>query len=906
MPRLSPPVLSFNAGELSPRLRGRTDINKYSAGCRTMENFIPLVHGPAVRRPGTEYVAEIRNSANDVRLIPFVFSATQSYILEFGDEYIRFYSAHAQILFNRNVSGCVDNGSGLIRVSTAEAHGYATGDKVTITGVLGTTEANGSWTITVIDSTHFDLQGSAFVHTYTSGGTISAAYQITAPWSKEDLRGLKFVQEADVMYIVHPSYKPYKLSRFGDTTWTLAAVDFKNGPWMDENTVEELEAQLCPDGDMEDNTGWTSVGTPTVQERSADRAYHGAYSRKFTVDAAGEGIKSGTWSTSTGMGDGQPGSLYVVRFRIFTDTGNVRIRVATGYTGDAVFNLDESISSVPKNQWTEYEFYYKEQARGTGAYLEIVNATGTTGTWYIDQVEVFKVSTILMSCNATSGTCTMTCSDDYFTTDHVGAMFRLDHDGEYGTVVFKTWISATQGTVDVVKQLKSTRQTAQWREGAFSEERGYPGAIAFHEQALWLAGTAAEPQTLWRSVVGQYENFEPGTNAADSLKYKIASEQANTILWLASMTNLIIGTINGEWRLGPRDANDPIKPDNIKITQQSGYGCANISPINLRNVLLFVQRLGNPANCGVRVRELSYRFESDAYLGTDLTLLADHIAEYGITEWTFQTNPHPIAWAALRNGKLIGLTYEKDQEVYAWHKHQLGGSGKVLSVATVPGSYQEELWLVVERDLTGLGTKRYIEYMTDFDWGAILKTPGFVSGAGYQARAWFVDCGKGATGGAPAYVFGGLDHLIGQTVQIYADGAVVADQVVDASGQVTLEEPFASIRVGLKYISDLEPMDLEAATQEGTAQGKRKRIHEVGIKLYETIGGWAGPDADNLDEIITRTTEPLGSPPNLYTDDYDLPFPGGYTKNARLLIRQDKPVPMTVLCLLPRWGVEDR
>jgi len=89
--KVSPGQTSFNAGELSPLLKGRPSLEKFKNGCEILENFIPQIQGPARKRPGTRYVAEVKDSADATRLIPFEYSTTQAYALEFGDLYVRFY-----------------------------------------------------------------------------------------------------------------------------------------------------------------------------------------------------------------------------------------------------------------------------------------------------------------------------------------------------------------------------------------------------------------------------------------------------------------------------------------------------------------------------------------------------------------------------------------------------------------------------------------------------------------------------------------------------------------------------------------------------------------------------------------------------------------------------------------------
>jgi hypothetical protein len=98
MARVAVQLTNFTGGELSPRLDGRNDLTKYASGCKTLENMIVYPHGSAARRPGTQFVAEVKDSTKKTRLIPFEFSTTQTYMLEFGNQYIRFYKDNGVIL----------------------------------------------------------------------------------------------------------------------------------------------------------------------------------------------------------------------------------------------------------------------------------------------------------------------------------------------------------------------------------------------------------------------------------------------------------------------------------------------------------------------------------------------------------------------------------------------------------------------------------------------------------------------------------------------------------------------------------------------------------------------------------------------------------------------------------------
>ena len=222
MPKASPIQYSFNTGELSPTLEGRTDLNKYSSGCRTLENFIPMVQGPARRRSGTYFVEEIKNSANRSWLLRFEFSESQAYILEFGNQYIRFYTNYGQVQ-----TGSV--------TAWQTSQSYVVGDlrsnggtnyycKVAHTsGTFSTDLSAGKW--------------------YALTGTI---YEIPTPYTAADLTNsnntlkLRTVQSADVIYIVHPSYAPKKLSRYSATKWILEDINFLGGPFEDVDPDEAI------------------------------------------------------------------------------------------------------------------------------------------------------------------------------------------------------------------------------------------------------------------------------------------------------------------------------------------------------------------------------------------------------------------------------------------------------------------------------------------------------------------------------------------------------------------------------------------------------------------------------------------------------------------------------------------
>lgn len=84
---ITPPLNSFTTGQVSPHLEGRTDFPKYNSGCRTLQNMVITAQGPVTKRPGTEYITDPNDTTVTViRLIEFVYSTDDSYVLEFSNQ----------------------------------------------------------------------------------------------------------------------------------------------------------------------------------------------------------------------------------------------------------------------------------------------------------------------------------------------------------------------------------------------------------------------------------------------------------------------------------------------------------------------------------------------------------------------------------------------------------------------------------------------------------------------------------------------------------------------------------------------------------------------------------------------------------------------------------------------------
>ncbi len=221
MVNLSPAQLSFNAGEWSKRLWGRSDLAKYANAARRCENFIPLVQGPLTKRPGFRHVAPIRGNSPAVRLIPFVYSEEQAYVIEATPGAFRFYRAGAAVLEAGMAIAAITRADPA--VVTAAAHGFATGDEVVISDATGMTEINGRRAVvTVVNANSFRLDGvnSTGFGVYGGGGLARRVYQVAQDYSASELAALKWVQSLDLLLLLCPGRRPKTLGRHGaETDW---------------------------------------------------------------------------------------------------------------------------------------------------------------------------------------------------------------------------------------------------------------------------------------------------------------------------------------------------------------------------------------------------------------------------------------------------------------------------------------------------------------------------------------------------------------------------------------------------------------------------------------------------------------------------------------------------------------
>ena len=975
---------SFNTGELSPRLAARVDFAKFKSGVATLENFIPLSEGGAMRRSGSRFIIEVKDSTAKTRLKKFEFSTTQAYILEMGNNYMRFFKEQGQI-FSENITASITNGlfpagvsswddisSGtasrthdavnlrmnLIGDGTNGGHAEqevtnataidhvlrfqvfgAPGDSVTFqvgtstgaTDILSFDAKVGFHVITfTATAANFFVQFVGEINKTVQVDTISLldneAIDIGTPWLTADLFEVEGPQSADVLYLFHGNHPTYKLERRADTTWSLVEVPWEDGPYFAQNSETTT---LAPSAITGETITVTASSTTGINGGSGFLSTDIGRSIRISNPAAGQQWGWGVIVSIT--------STTVIEVDIKHDFA----RPPPTITGTTIAFANSNPDTI-----TDSGGSFLTSNFAAGDVITVSGSTGNDGSYTIDTV--------------VAGTITLIDADS-LTFEAAGASITITAPGA----------------------------TKAWKLGAWSSTTGYPAAGAFFEQRLFAANTTDNSQTFWASQTADFELHRPDSDPVtddvfdgtveddDALDYTLSADDVNAIFWLsAGEDTLAIGTAGGEWV--PSSVGAVLTPSDINVKRQITTKAANIQPVRVDNVVLFVQRAKR------KLKEFGFAFEIDGFQSVDMTRLAQHITVGGITEMAFAEEQESQVWAIRGDGQLLSMTFRRNEDVVGWSRHIFGGqfaggnavtastisftatntiadsglgfgdyvAGDVLfidgsasndfgdiglvtidsvaddhgsitieettivteaagasititamsdtvceSVATIPGidgagqvqnsSARDEVWTIIKRTINGV-LNRYVEMLErDFEDGED------------QEDAYYSDS-LVTYDSVSTTTITGLSHLEGETVKIWADGAIHADKVV-SSGAITLDTASKVVQVGLGYTHKLKFLRLEGGNAAGTAVGKKKRIIGISFIFLNCHTVQFGPDDGNLTEFDFRqVSDSMDAAVPLFTGDQFYEFPGDWDEDPRILIQHDDPAPFTLLAAAPR------
>lgn len=680
------------------------------------------------------------------------------------------------------------------------------------------------------DQTYALVFGEKWMRVATHDGLIRGdtdeIYQIETPYTLEQARQISYVQSADVLFLACQEVAPQRLMRLAHADWKFETMSF--GP---------------------------PLSAPKWQSRS--------------------------------------GTNY--SYAVLYPSGSAYSRTGSGTTEDPY-----RYSSINENLYRQnaFTYYYPfidfvngaRDSEGETSEAQLV----TPYTYYITAVnEDGKESELSEGAKITGPSSNNWQAGDYIVLNWAAV------EGAEEYRVYKSEFGGRPGYIATVDSLTYNDYNAapSVSEGApkyvdpfvLDGDDGnkipdYPGAGSLFEQRLVFASTPKRPQTIWMSKSGDYGNFATYAPLTDDspIELTISDPTVSVANWMVALRSLILGFSFTEWEISGRGEN-AFSAKNAKATPQSYWGSELKRAMVIGNVILHV------SSSGSQVRNLQYDFGSDSYGGTDLSILASHLLEdHSIIDWAYEKNPDSIIWAVRSDGVLLGLTFQAEHQISAWHRHDT--QGRFTAVCSVPHGHDYSLFAVVERD-----GKHYLERLAERYLG------------GNPSRAVFLDSSLTYEGNTPVKVISGLDHLEGKEVGIFSNGAVEAPRVVE-NGQITLDTETTLVTVGLLYSADLETMPVEIGGEQGASVGLKKEINSINVAFHESLGVKAGlsDDPGNLagvkwQDIKWRTNEPWGHPPAPFSGLKHLTMSGPAGNVLSICIRSELPTPVTVQSIMSRF-----
>lgn len=901
MAKVSPARTSFNAGEFSPLVEGRVDLDRYPASLRNSKNFVAAPQGPAIRRSGTQYIASAFSSNPDTRsrLIPFVFSEEQAFDIEFAQGRVRFILAGGVQTYSPITAK-------LVGVSQFEVigHTYNVGDQMILNGFPPQYNANGGQANVIgVSGNNVSVDFDTNALPVNTTGTAARVYHVLVSYNNwEVIRKIKAVQDGDVLFLFCEGVPPCKLSRYGAYDWRFELNYPKFGPYMPVEGV--MGSLFCQDAGKPLFASWEgSASTDTAVAYAFDdnpmSSWEGAASQQGTLGflmtepAVMTGYVFHPQQTSPET-DYTPLERAPGTWQLLGKDGAGDWHVLDTQTDFQAYEMGRSVLITFENTTAYYGYKWVITACKRNGVQKPRLAT-ITMRWATSAPFTFVRATL-------SANSTINKGQKFLATD-VGRAIRVRDiaDGMWRHGV----IASVTDSSNIVFQLLSENfigsgvRHLQFQLGYYSNTTGWPFVGAFFEDRLWMGGSTEYPDLVSASRVGAYNDFETRTNADEvlddsAMAFRMRTARLSAIRWMDSdERGLLIGDGSREHIISPASTDGAVTARNIKRRSSTQRGSARyVDQIKIDRQILFVQ------NGNRNVRELAYQYEADGYKAPSMTLFSSHLASKQYMEAAYQQEPYSVIWFRTATDELVGLTYNREENVIGWHAHDLNGEVETISCTPNAATKQDQLTLIVRRELPGGESRRTIERLVRFwDFQDTVQS------------AHFVDCALRYQGAAVNKVYN-LRHLEGQNVEGLADGIPYAATVENGSIELPFEA--SNILVGLPFESYAETARIEAGAADGTAQGKEKRTNLVVVSLWQSAYGEIGRFNEDQDEPEWTDIEykerfdelqPIALQDGMFGP---ITLPAGYGKRGSLLFRQTKPLPFNVIGLFPQMHTQDR
>lgn len=443
-------------------------------------------------------------------------------------------------------------------------------------------------------------------------------------------------------------------------------------------------------------------------------------------------------------------------------------------------------------------------------------------------------------------------------------VYKADNTGDFGYIGTTTDVTFTDDNIG-----------PDYSEGPpqgynpFAASGDYPSTVTFFEQRLLYGRTSNNPNAIYGSRTGEFENFDISRplRASDSFTFGLVSGRVNAVNQLASTRTLLALTSDSIFQIEGGQAGYISSTDFVS-RRQNGRGASRLSPLIVDSVVFYQTSVGNT------VRTLGYEFQSDSIQSNDVTIFSPHLfRNFDIVSWAYAQEPRSLIWAARNDGKLLCFTWEQDQQVWGWTLCET--DGLVKSVAVISENGEDRLYLLVARN-----GKLLIERMASAGWTDLNAT-------------CFMDSAVSYSFDTPSTVLRNLDHLEGKSVVALADGVVVSGLTV-TGGIVTLPNPASMVTCGLPYTATVETLPLAIQGQQGWTIAKPQQIGKVVLRVIDSRGFYAGPTDAKLTRFRERDGQLPDSPPTLFSGLVETYVAPEISDGVRAVVQSSDPLPLTL------------
>lgn len=864
---------AFNRGVISKLALARVDLARLALSAEEQTNWMPRMLGPMMLRPGTRYLGSTRNNLR-AKLIPFIFSNSDMAMLEVTAGIMR-VRVNDALVTRVAVASVVTNGgfttdlTGWTNADEAGATSYWAGGFLAMIG----TGKNAAIRRQLVAVSAADVGKQHALRVVVRTGPI--LFRVGSSAGADDYLREVSLAPGEHSLTFTPSAGFY--INIASRTQNLAFVDSVNveGPGALEVAAPWEEADLkkirkTQSGDV------IFLACEGYQQQKIERRAGNSWSVVLYTSSSGPYLLENTTNTTI-TASGLNGNINLNSstpiFRASNVGGIYKIssvgqRVSATITGDNQFSDPIRVTGVGNSR-----IFTKIVSGSFSATVRLQRSVGAVGAWE--------------DINAVTGPVTEAQNDML---DNQIIFYRLGvKSGEYvsgtinveliftlgsitGVARVTAFVSETLVNAEVLKPLGGTTATDIWSEGGWSNRRGWPTSTALYEGRLWWAGKDKN----WGSVSDAFDNFDPETEGdSGPINRTIGSGPVDTINWLLPLQRLVIGGQGAEISARSSSFDEPLTPDNYNIKECSTQGSAAVAGVKVDSLGLFVQK------SGTKLFELSFDGNVYDYSSTELTLLCPEIGNPSIDHLAVQRQPDTRVHCVRGDGKVSLLVYDKLENVRCFVIIET--DGVIEDAEVLPGNVEDDVYYVVRRTING-NTVRYYE-----KWARESECRGGVISKCADAHIVYQ--------GLPTTTIGGLAHLEGRSVVVWADGDDAGTFTV-TGGVITLPVQVSNAVIGLGYRARFKSSKLSYASGLGTALLQKKLISQVGFVLADTHrqGLKYGQSFSLMDDL--PMIENYQEVTNKVWAEYDnetIEFPGEWSTDSRLCFEANAPRPVTML-----------